>query len=115
MRLSTALLVVVVLFIVAAILNFAGASDFSGISFTSGDAIFSISFSAVFVIVGILDLVAAFGLFRKYEWATILAGTLAIIDVFVPVALTVVSILALLVLAYLNRGLLSSVNRPMNR
>ena len=110
-QVSLPILVLLILLIVQAIFSFIFASDFSDISLSSGDGLFSLSFTALFVIIGILYLVGVFAVFRRYLWGTILVATLAVIGLGVPPAGTIVSIIILAVLVFLNRASLSRISR----
>ena len=100
-------LILLLLIVIEAILSFLNASDFSDFSFTSASGVFSAPLWPIFALFGIVELAAAYGIFRKQKWGTIGAAFLAFEGLAFAPGQTIVSILIILILLYLNRNSLS--------
>ncbi len=102
-------LALLLLLLIQAILSFMNASDFSDFSFTNASGVFSAPLWPIFGLFGILELVAAYGIFKKQSWAIVGVAFLDVEGLAFAPGQTIVSILMILLLLYLNRNALSNL------
>ena len=106
MTLSMETILILVLILIQVIMSFYTANDLSNIVFDTG--LLSTSLTPIFVLIGIAELIAAFGIIRNQRWGVISILLLSLVGLGAWPYQTIVSVLLILLIAYVHRGTILS-------